>query len=308
MENQKFLLFSFNTVMMKNKFYWILAFVITISAAIYQRATGPTYPKKLQVEVNHVNYRLKMVRSIGLDEDSEVKLNVNDPTISAKIYYRRYMSKDEFQAADFKFKSKPINSFIMNKIFNVNKEEGYFAEVPQQSAAGKIEYYFEITDASETKTYLKESPVVIRFKGGVPGFILIPHIFFMFLAMLFSNLSGLLAAFSIPEYRKYTLWTFGSLFVGGMILGPFVQLYAFGDLWTGIPFGWDLTDNKTLIAFVFWVLAVIMNRKKERPIYTVVAAIVLLLIYSIPHSMFGSTLDYNTGTVTQGMIMNLFLF
>jgi hypothetical protein len=88
-----------------------------------------------------------------------------------------------------------------------------------------------------------------------------------------------------------------------MILGPLVQKYAFGELWTGIPFGWDLTDNKTLIAFAFWVLAVWMNRKKARPGYTVLAAIVLLLIYSIPHSMFGSQLNYDTGTVTQGMIL-----
>jgi hypothetical protein len=293
---------------MKTSIYWLLAFVITISAAIYQRATGPTYPKKINVEVNHVSYPLKLVRSLGLDEVSEVKLKINDPTISAKIFYRRYLSKDDFQPMDFKFKSKPINSFIMNKIFNVTKDEGFFAEVPQQPAAGKIEYYFEITDGSETKTYMKESPVVIRFKGGVPGFILLPHIFFMFIAMLFSNLSGLLAAFGIPFYRKYTIWTFGSLMIGGMMLGPLVQLYAFGDLWTGIPFGWDLTDNKTLIAFAFWVLAVIMNRKKERPIYTVIAAIVLLLIYSIPHSMFGSQLDYNTGNVTQGMIMNFLFF
>lgn len=288
---------------MKIKYYWILAIVITVSAAIYQRATGPTYPKKIKVEVNHVKYPLKLVRSLGLDEVSEVKLNISDPTISAKIYYRRYLSKGEFQSVDFKFRSTPIHSFIMNKIFNVNKKEDYFANVPQQAAAGKIEYYFDITDASGTKTYLKETPVVIRFKGGVPGFILIPHIFFMFLAMLFSTLAGLLAAFNNALFRKYGLWTLGCLFVGGMVLGPFVQLYAFGDLWTGIPFGWDLTDNKTLIAFAFWVVAVVMNLKKERPIYTVAAAIVLLLIYSIPHSMFGSTLDYNTGTVTQGIIL-----
>lgn len=288
---------------MKIKYYWILAIVITVSAALYQRATGPTYPRKIKVEVNHVNYPLKLVRSLGLDEVSEVKLRISDPTISAKIYYRRYLSKDEFKSADFKFRSTPIHSFIMNKIFNVNKEEGFFADVPQQAAAGKIEYYFDITDASGTKTYLKETPVVIRFKGGVPGVILIPHIFFMFLAMLFSTLAGLLAAFNNALFRKYGLWTLGCLFVGGMVLGPVVQLYAFGDLWTGIPFGWDLTDNKTLIAFVFWILAVVMNRKKERPIYTVSAAVVLLLIYSIPHSMFGSTLDYNTGTVTQGMIL-----
>ncbi|MBK7710372.1 MAG: hypothetical protein IPJ37_05055 [Bacteroidales bacterium] len=91
-----------------------------------------------------------------------------------------------------------------------------------------------------------------------------------------------------------------------MILGPLVQYYAFGDLWTGIPFGWDLTDNKTLIALIFWILAVIMNRKKERPFYTALAAVVLLLVYSIPHSLFGSQLDYSTGQVTQGIIMNFF--
>lgn len=293
---------------MKTFIFWLLAFVITISAAIYQRATGPTYPKKMEISVNNVEYKLKLVRSLGLDEDPTVKLNINDATISSKIYYRRYLTNDEFNTVDFKFKSKPIDSFIMNKIFGMTKDEGFFAEVPQQPAAGKIEYYFEISDQLGTKTYLKETPVVIRFKGGVPGFILLPHILFMFIAMLFSNLSGLLAVFKVPSYRKYTIWTFVCLMVGGMILGPVVQLYAFGDLWTGIPFGWDLTDNKTLVAFLFWVLAVAMNWKKNRPVYTVIAAVVLLLIYSIPHSMFGSQLDYNTGTVTQGMIMNLWVF
>ena len=63
--------------------------------------------------------------------------------------------------------------------------------------------------------------------------------------------------------------------MGGMILGPIVQNFAFGELWTGVPFGWDLTDNKTLIAFLFWIIAVVMNRKKEKPLYTILAAVVL---------------------------------
>ncbi len=46
-----------------------------------------------------------------------------------------------------------------------------------------------------------------------------------------------------------------------------------------------------------------MNRKKERPFYTILAAVVLLLIFSIPHSMFGSELDYASGQVTQGLII-----
>ena len=85
-----------------------------------------------------------------------------------------------------------------------------------------------------------------------------------------------------------------------MVLGPLVQKYAFGEFWTGVPFGWDLTDNKTLIAVFAWILAVVMNRKKERPGYIIAAAVILLLVYSIPHSLFGSELDYATGTVTQG--------
>lgn len=43
-----------------------------------------------------------------------------------------------------------------------------------------------------------------------------------------------------------------------------------------------------------------MNHRRQRPVYTIVAAVILLLVYSIPHSLFGSELDYATGVVTQG--------
>lgn len=287
-------------------FAWFLAIVITLTAVIYQRKTGPTYPKTYSVTANGKSYDLKLVRSLSLDEMPHVKLALSDTTLKAKLYFRKYPSADEYQSTEFQYKSVPVQSFVMNKIFKIYNEKGFFAEVPKQPAAGKIEYYFELTDNTGTKTYLKKSPVVIRFKGGVPAGILAPHILFMFIAMLFSTLSGLLAAFKVSSFREFSIWTFGTLLVGGMILGPLVQLYAFGELWTGVPYGWDLTDNKTLIAFVFWLLAVLMNRKKLRPAYTIVAALVLLIVYSIPHSMFGSQLDYQTGTVTQGIILNFF--
>jgi len=128
----------------------------------------------------------------------------------------------------------------------------------------------------------------------------------MFFAMLLSNLAGIMAVFKNKRYRFYTTVTLIALFVGGMILGPWVQWYAFGEAWAGVPFAWDLTDNKTLVAFLFWLLAFFMNRKKERPIYTIVAAIVMLMVYSIPHSMYGSQLDPESGEIIQGWI-RLFL-
>ena len=292
---------------MKKFLLWFLAFVITIGAAYYQRKTGPTYPKRVNVALNDSTYEFRLVRSIGLDERSEVKLKIQDTTVKALLWYKRFNTTDEYSSTPFSYKVYPVHSFVMNRIFKITEEKGLFAEVPQQPAAGKLQYYIEITDSKETRTLMKEAPVVIRFKGGVPGQVLTPHILIMFLAMLFSTASGLLALAGIPSYKKYAIWTLVLLTIGGMILGPVVQKYAFGAFWTGVPFGWDLTDNKTLIAFLFWILAVVMNLKKARPIYTIVAAVILLLVYSVPHSMFGSELDYSSGQVIQGIIL-LFSF
>lgn len=272
---------------MKKFILWLLAFMITIAAAVYQRKTGPTYPKEVDISINDTLYKVKLVRSLSLDQPGEVKLGINDSTIRARIFYKRFKTPEDYQVQLF--------SYILKK-----GKGSLIAEVPQQPAAGKLQYYIEITDSKGTRTYLREEPVVIRFKGGVPAFILIPHIIIMFIAMLFSNLAGLMSIIKYPSYKKYSLWTLILLIAGGMILGPVVQYYAFGELWTGIPFGWDLTDNKTLIALLFWILAVYMNRKNDRPVYTALAAFVLLLVYSIPHSLFGSELDYSSGSITQG--------
>ena len=142
--------------------------------------------------------------------------------------------------------------------------------------------------------------MVIRFKGAVPFFILLPHILCMFIAMFLSTLAFLYAVGKVEGSRFYTFLTFGFLLVGGMVLGPVVQKYAFGIFWSGVPFDWDLTDNKTLIAFLGWLTAVIANYKKERPVYTIVASLLLLLVYLIPHSMFGSEFDYSKGKLGTG--------
>ena len=279
---------------MKKFLYWFLAVVITISAAFYQRATGPTYPKRAKVTVNNVSYDLSLTRSISLERASEIRLAITDTSARAKLYYRRYPTSDEYQMIDFKFKE--------TKMFT-----GLAAPVPQQPEAGKLQYYFEITDSNGKVTYMMEQPIVVRFKGGVPAVVMIPHILIMFIAMLFSTLAGIMALGKDQQFVKYAKWTLVLFTAGGMILGPVVQWYAFGDLWTGIPFGWDLTDNKTLIALIFWILAVYMNRKERKPSYVILAAIMLLLVYSIPHSMFGSELDYESGQVMQGMITNIII-
>jgi hypothetical protein len=57
--------------------------------------------------------------------------------------------------------------------------------------------------------------------------------------------------------------------------------------------GFDLTDNKTLIAMLGWVAALIAGRgSKPARAWIVAASVLMLVVFMIPHSLFGSELKY----------------
>lgn len=284
---------------MKKTLLWVLAIVITLSAAIYQRQTGPTYPRDEKVILGDTTYNLELIRTCGA-RDARIKLPIKDTAVHAAIYFKKLGVAEDWTRVDFKWTDIRYHSAFMKKIMRKKDETALAANLPQQPPAGKLEYYVELIRNGQTISAAKDKPVVIRFKGDVPAGVLIPHILLMFSAMLFSSIAGLFAIFRIERFRRYTLWTFVILFIGGFIFGPWVQWYAFGEWWTGIPYGWDLTDNKTLFAFVFWIAALFGIKGKGRPWLIILAAVMTIVIFSIPHSLFGSTLDYATGSVTQG--------
>jgi len=176
--------------------------------------------------------------------------------------------------------------------------------LPHQPPAGKLQYKVVLTHQGEETSLTGEKPVIIRFKGAVPIWLLIPHVIVMFMAMLFSARAGIEALRPKSNPRKLALWTTGILFIGGFILGPLVQKFAFGALWTGFPFGYDLTDNKTLIAFIGWAIALIAGRKGNPARgWVFAAAILLLIVFLIPHSLLGSELDYSDTNLPQAVSM-----
>lgn len=268
---------------MKSIIFWAIALLITVAAAMYQRTTGPTYPKKASVLLDGTEYPLSLKRSQTNTHPCLIKLEVPSD-IKGVLYYKKFRVNEEWTAVPMEHDGTVLAGGL-----------------PSQPAAGKLEYYISLTTPSGGGVEIaRDQPIVIRFKGNVPAVVMIPHILIMFFAMLLSNLAGLTAAFGRPVQKRYGQWALWLLLAGGMILGPVVQKFAFGEFWTGVPFGWDLTDNKTLIAVIAWIVAAVMNRKQARPGYTIAAAVILLLVYSIPHSLFGSELDYATGVVTQG--------
>ena len=88
---------------MKKAAYWFLAIVITVALSIYQRMTGPTYPKKVVVELSGESYKVKLPRS-GVQKDEVITLkDVPQTQGDMTLHYRRYPTSDEYTTVDFKY-------------------------------------------------------------------------------------------------------------------------------------------------------------------------------------------------------------
>ncbi len=254
---------------MRKWVFWLLAVIISLALSIYQRRTGPTHPRTVAIVLNGDSYPVKLPRS-GVRHDEIISLKGLPSHADAQIHYRRYPTSDGYTTVDFRWNDNELQ-----------------AALPVQPVAGKLQYYLTVGG----EDYPSEVPIIIRFRNDVPAGILVPHILFMFAAMLFAIYTFLLVI-TRKEYSHWLKITAVTLFIGGFILGPLVQHFAFGPWWTGFPFGTDLTDNKTLISFLFFIAALATLKWKHNKWVVVLAVMVMIAIFTIPHSMNGSEYDY----------------
>ena len=261
---------------MKKFLFWFLAVVITLGSAVYQRKTGPTHPLRGKVVVEGTKIKYRLPRSAETVRDAEVRIPA-PALLQGYLDYKRFKTEDAW-----------------TRVALAREGGDLVGLLPKQPAAGKLLYTVNLTGGYVTTPVAGGKPAVIRFKDPVPAWVIIPHVLIMFAGMLLSTAAGLAALDKKRNPRRLVLCAVALLFIGGFILGPLVQKFAFGVTWAGFPVGFDLTDNKTLIAFLFWVAALIAGRKGKpaRP-FVLAASLVTLLIFLIPHSLMGSELDYS---------------
>lgn len=275
---------------------WVIAVVVMLTAAIYQRRTGPTYPFRGELAMAGDTATFALIRSEETVRDARVEVPVPAGVeADGTVLFRRYPTADSMTAVPM-----------------TRRADTLVAPLPAQPAAGKLEYRVVVQTPDDTVRIpgdyvtgmtgegAESETVIIRFKGPVPAGVLLPHVLLMFFAILIGVRAGLAGAVGRPDYRRYAWMGLGLMTVGGMILGPTVQKFAFGKFWTGWPHGYDLTDNKTLILWLVWVTACAvlgLRRQGERREragrgVVVVATLLMLAVYLVPHSLRGSELDY----------------
>lgn len=265
---------------------WVAAFVVTLTLAVFQRMTGPSYPLRGVVQLGEgegIRYRLP--RSNQGKESLVVSLPIPAGGRAAELEWRRYPTDEPYRQV-------PMQA---------DADGNLKAEIPRQPAAGKVEYLIRIEAGSAAARVPATGTVVARFRDPVPGGVLVPHIIGIFGSMLVSTR----ALFEVARggggaARGLILVAMGLLVSGGLVLGPVVQKHAFGAYWTGWPVGTDLTDTKTLWAFLAWLPATVAALRGWRTRVAVVLGwVVMMAVFMIPHSLRGSELDWSEPTVTE---------
>lgn len=268
---------------------WVVAVLLMLAAGVYQRLTGPTHPVRGRVEAGSESYAFRLLRSQQTTERARIALPRPGAEATGTLAYKRYPTDDPFTRVELAVEEGGGGQELV----------GY---LPIQPAAGKVEYYLELTTAAGRVRIpaagAAEPTIILRYKGPVPTAILIAHVAFMFFAVLIGMRAGLGAILAPASIRWLSRVTLAGLTIGGLVLGPFVQKHAFGEYWTGFPWGFDLTDNKTLIMWLVWVVAVAALGGRGKRIgalgrsAVLAAALVMTAVYLIPHSMRGSELDF----------------
>jgi hypothetical protein len=194
-------------------------------------------------------------------------------------------------------------------------EENVFrATIPVHPKGLKAWYHLEAARTGEgegvavtlpEKSSDQVKPIRLKFEGEVPAYIVIPHVLAIFSAIFFAVLT-LMSAIDVKKGRgtlnksvKLCGVTVLLLLIGFLPLGWAMNHFAFGVLWEAFPFGRDVTDNKSQIMLLFWLVTLFMvkgtlwgkgerkNLVSDRGYSTlvVVSFVATVIILAIPHSL-----------------------
>jgi len=247
---------------------WIVAVLITLVLSVWQRVSGPTYPIYGHAALAGHAFGYKLERTHAGAGDHRVVLRPGVPGAIGLLTWREHQPPSAWT-------QQPMSP----------EGDALVGALPHHAAGQKVDYRVTLTSGASTVTLPSAPQATLRFRSDVPAWVLIPHIVCMLGALLLAVRVALEAFRPQPNLKLLTLRTLSATFLGGFPLGCAVSAYAFGRPWGGFPLGNDATDDKTLLAFLGWVVAsvAVFRARNPRP-WVIGAAIVMFLAYLVPHS------------------------
>ena len=277
----------------------IIALILTLVLASVSRRLSERKPelKVIENEGIKVEHTTVVEKIGGGNVDIYAKISTPEP-------FENYQINLVYRISSGNFISLPMQPQKENP-------GSFTGIIPSQPMRTKVYYYISIMDSEKNELTLPDGvnrlnlPFMIKFKGKVTPAVLIAHIIAMFAGIffvfmvLFYDFDLLRGKDVLQDVGNLSLLATFFIFLGGMPLGWWVTYQTLGVLWEGIPIGWDITDSKTLIIFLYWLILLYLmkgtifkknsklNAMGAKPvgIFVLMGVILTLLLYLIPHSI-----------------------
>jgi len=196
--------------------------------------------------------------------------------------------------------------FTELEMHNLPGTDYYGVEVPADTLGQRNYYYLEAMDGAGNRAVLPRTAddtydseydyFQIRYEGKATFILLLSHILLMIMS-LFLLIHALYYAMNYlftgeretAIFRTVNIGTI-AFFITGFPIGCVIEKQVLGNYWEGVPFGWDITDSKTLIILVIWVVLIWLQSKKKISVRTyakwvIINTIITIVLFMLPHSL-----------------------
>lgn len=251
---------------MKKDISWLLAIVITAYLAVLQLVMESNYPITTEVNTGKQKINLQLIRTFEGGEDCPIVFLIEDIEVKGYLLYN--------------LKSDTLKQERVNLKREGDKLIGY---LPGQAPATEMEYCVLLNREKTSITVNDGKPVIIKFKGKVPSYLILANGFLLTMVLLLSSLVGFYAAFGVKSYRWVIYLTLISSVVLSLFLYPLVQKYSL-NTWTYVPKMWSL-DAKLLLTSLIWIITVLLTLffRKFKRLWTIIASVITIVLFLVPH-------------------------
>jgi hypothetical protein len=280
------------------KFWRILiAFIFTLVLLGFARRTTMVRSVHKTVEKSGIIIDHNTVPKKEGQGDAQIPVKVMGAN-EVKLFYK--IEEEKFQSVDMTPKEGKSDVFVASIPYHKKGTKAwYYIEAQKQIDGTKLTA--DLPDRNSTNF----DPILLKFEGVVPPYIIFSHVFSNFAALFFS----VLAVWKAVDLKKgkatlrksviFSLFTFFFLFTGFFLVGSALNYFAFGVMWEAFPFGSDITDTKSQVILIFWVVTLFLvkgtifgknpskNLVSEKTYSTlvIISFVVTVIMYLIPHSL-----------------------
>lgn len=218
-----------------------------------------------------------------------------------RIYYKKAKGEDFKKGVMQRVKDSPT---YVDYLPGLPKGERWFYCVEAEDTTGNI-----LAIPERVKKGERQINFYVTFEGMPNRLLFLSHIVLALTAVIFWVHSVFYAVNYLVTKERYNirlgfysvLYGTISFFTFAFPVGGYIAYQVFGQAWSGMPFGWDITDNKSLITFIYYAALLCLMKgelygemdgrgnvvsDKNISLLMILGLIITIIIYNIPHSYF----------------------